>query len=310
VAVFAFNRLDFLATTLSALERCEGFTHTQVHVFSDAARENRPAEATEVAAVRALLRSWCSRVGAVLHEAPLNMGLHRAIVDGVSEMLTTYERIIVLEDDIVVSRGFLTFMNHALNAYHARNEIVQVSGNMVPHRESLPEIGLLRMPGCWGWATWRRAWRLYRDDARVLLQEIDRADVNAFDFHGSYGNREALAKNVDGMLDTWFVRWYASVFLEHGLTVYPARSLTRNIGFDGSGTNCEPSRMTRVFSRQRIHDPAARIDWEAIGTTESSRFAAVVEKFFRWQQSEWTRPTWQERLRARIHIAKRAIARD
>jgi hypothetical protein len=310
IAVFAFNRLDLLSTTLAALEGCAGFALSPVHVFSDAARENRPDEADEVARVRAWLRSWCARVGAVLHEAPVNKGLHRSIVDGVSRLLTIYETLVVLEDDVVVSRGFLTFMNEALTAYASRPDIVQVSGNLVPLRASLPEIGLLRMPACWGWATWKRAWELYQDDAETLLREMNNADVNAFDFQGAYGNLEALRKNADGTMDTWFIRWYASVFLGKGLTVYPGRSLTRNVGFDGSGTNCEPSRMTRVFSSQRIYDPPAKIDWGAVGTSESPRFAAAVEEFFRWQHHEWTRPTWQERIRARIDIARRAIIRD
>jgi hypothetical protein len=235
--------------------------------------------------------------------------LHRSIVDGVSKVLTIYDRIVVIEDDIVVSRGFLTFMNDALEAYDARQDIVQISGNLVPHRGALPQIGLLRMPACWGWSTWKRAWTLYRDDAAELLREINQADANAFDFDGAYANLEALRKNVDGTINTWFIRWYASVFLEKGLTLYPGRSLTRNVGFDGSGTNCEPSRMTRVFSNQRIYDPPANIDWEAVGTRESPEFAAAVEEFYRWQHHEWTRPTWRERIRARIEFAKRAIVR-
>ena len=39
-------------------------------------------------------------------------------------------------------------------------------------------------------------------------------------------------------MNTWAVFWYASVFLNNGLSLHPAQSLTHNIGHDGSGINC------------------------------------------------------------------------
>jgi hypothetical protein len=300
VAVFAFRRLDVLSAALSALERCEGFDGTVVHVFSDSARDNRPDEVADVKQVRAWLHEWCSRTGASLFEASSNKGLRRSIVDGVSVLLERHDRVIVLEDDIVVSRTFLRFMNSALEAYDKRHDIVQISGNFVPHKQALPAIGLLRMPGCWGWATWRRAWKNYNDDASHLLTAMSERDTFAFDMQGSYGNLEALQRNAEGTLDTWFVRWYASVFLQGGLSVYPGRSLTRNIGFGGMGTNCSPGPVGRVLSNQRLHNTPRDLDWSSIGSSETPAFAATVERFYRWQQHQWTKPTLHERLKARL----------
>lgn len=299
IAIFAFSRIDLLARTLDALEMCEGFRQSPIHIFSDAARENRTGEVAAVQAVRAKAYEWARRNGAKVHEAPTNQGLRRSITRGVKEILEEYGRAIVLEDDIVVSKAFLRFSNDALKAYENRDDIVQVSGYFVPHKRRLPDIGLLRVPACWGWATWKRAWQYYRDDAHTLLAEIASTDVEEFDIKGSYQYLNALKRNVSGELDTWLVRWYASVYLRGGLTVYPSRSLTRNIGFVRGGTNSGPGRMAKTFNSQPVRRQMPRLDWNSIGGSENPEFAAALEDFYRWQLRQWTRPTWSERARAR-----------
>ena len=262
-------------------------------MFSYAARDGREAEAKEVSKLRAWLKPWCVRHGATLHEAEANQGLRVSIVSGVTALLREHERIIVLEDDIVVSPVFLQFMHQALEAFRDRDDVFQVSGHFVPHRQKLPAAGLLRIPACWGWGTWRRAWRYYSDDAAALLSTIKPGDVSAFDIGGSYANFEALNRNAEGTLNTWFIRWYASIFQLAGLTVYPSRSLTRNIGFGGGGTNCGKGVMDKTFRRQNVDPGPLRVRWETLGETEDAQFVHVLEEFYRWQNKQWGRPSWR-----------------
>jgi len=307
IAVFAFRRLEPLQKTLHSLEKCEGFSGREMVVFSDAPRPGRPDEALAVAQVRAWLRGWCLVTGATLREAKCNRGLHVSITSGVTELLETYERVIVIEDDLVLSPAFLAYMNEALVTFESREDIVQVSGYMVPHNDRLPSTGLLRAPGSWGWGTWRLAWRHYRDDAIALLDEVRRKDTSAFDFDDTYGNLEALERNATGTLDTWAVRWYASVFLRSGLTVYPSQSLVRNIGFGDDGTNCKPGPMASVFSRQPIARVRAKIDAGGSGTGETREYAEATKKFYRWQQRQWTKAPFTERVRASLgRLTKRS----
>ena len=50
--------------------------------------------------------------------------------------------------------------------------------------------------------------------------------------------QKQLEDNYKGTLKTWFILWYAVVRKMNGLTLYPNKPLTTNIGFDGSGSNC------------------------------------------------------------------------
>jgi len=302
IAVFAFKRLELVQRTLQSLGEADGFVDAPVYVFSDGARDDIAREAEDVAAVREWLRDWCTMNRAQMFESSRNRGLRPSIISGVTGILEKHDHIIVLEDDLIVSPSFLTFMNDALEAYEDRDEIMQVSGYFIPHSESLPPIGLLRTPGSWGWGTWRRAWRHYRDDAVALLAEICAGDPRAFDVNGSYGYREALQKNAEGTLDTWAVRWYASMFLMNGLAVHPSESLTRNIGFGDDATNCGPSATAGAYMSQRIARRLGSVDWDAVGTVENKDYVAALEGFYRWQRAEWAKPTWRQRIQARWEL--------
>jgi hypothetical protein len=300
VAVFAFRRLEPLRRTLDALERCPEFEDSRVVVFSDAAREGQPGESESVAKVRNFLRDWTQRHGATLKEAPVNMGLRRSITSGVSEVVSEHDRVIVLEDDIIISPHFLRFMNEALEACRDREDIFQISGYFVPGKTPLPPLGLLRVPACWGWATWKRAWDAYDDDAAALLTKIDeRGGVYQFNLNGSYDYYESLRANSVGQASTWMVRWYASLFLRGGLTLYPGKSLTRNIGFDDEGTHCGKGRLAQTFSRQSIARSLPGIDWTNLGTRESPEWFVALESFYRWQSEQWGKPSAGEIWRAR-----------
>lgn len=297
VAVFAFRRLDLLRRTLRALEACDGFAESPVHVFSDGPRAGSPDDAMRVEELRAWAGRWCRRHGATLHESSGNRGLRASITSGVTSLLGDHPSVIVLEDDIVVSPAFIVFMNQGLRAYRDRDDIMHLSGHFVPHRERLKPVGLLRVPSSWGWGTWARAWRHYSDDAARLLAEIRKADVHAFNINGSYPYLDELARNASGELDTWAVRWYASMFLRNGLAAYPAKSFARNIGFGTDGTNCKPGPMARVYRNQPIRIRRVSPVWEDV-LSESPAYVRAMEDFYRWQQAQWVKPSLSDRLRA------------
>jgi LmbE family N-acetylglucosaminyl deacetylase len=302
VAIFAFNRLDLLRKTIDALEAADGFANTPLYVFVDAPRAHRTDEATEVSSVRDWLDEWSVRTGAKIFKSDVHQGLRKSIISGIASVLADHETVIVLEDDIIVSRSFLSFMNQGLEANKNRWDIFQISGYFVPHQASLPPLGLLRVPGSWGWATWRRAWAAYRDDAENLLKEVNDRDGHAFDLDDTYAFREALEKNVTGELDTWSVRWYASIFLRGGLVVYPRLSLTRNIGYGDRATNTLMEPMAKTFTRQTIAVEVRNSDWGDLDSLESDAYLNALEDFYRWQHSEWVKPSLTDRVRARWRL--------
>lgn len=67
-----------------------------------------------------------------LIERSINCGLANNIIDGVTSVINEYGKVIVLEDDLVVSPYFLKYMNDALNMYENEEEVVCIHGYVYP----------------------------------------------------------------------------------------------------------------------------------------------------------------------------------
>lgn len=239
VALFAYNRPAHTRRTLESLAANPLASETVLHIYADGSKG--AADAAGVAAVRALLRErlWCGEVH--VYAAPANRGLAPSILMGVTERLEQSPRLIVLEDDLELAPGFLTYMNDALTAYESEPKVMQVAGFLPELNMPLPETFFLRTASSWGWGTWRRAWAGLRTDAAEMLREVEQAGrLHEFDLDGGYPFAEQLRLNATGRIQTWAILWYASIFLADGLVLHPGRSLVRNIGHDGSGTNSRP----------------------------------------------------------------------
>jgi hypothetical protein len=257
IALFAFRRPDHLAACLAALAACPEAADSPLVVFCDGPRGPQDEEA--VREVRAVARAATgfARVDVVEREA--NLGLAASVIDGVGRVLADHERVVVVEDDLVVSPDFLRYLNAGLDLYAADAEVVSIHAYVVPVQAALPQSFFLRGADCWGWATWRRGWAVFEPDGAALLQRLrDTGQVRAFDLDGAYPYSQMLERQVSGEIDSWAVRWYASAFLAGTLTLYPGRSLVENVGQDGSGTHSVATRTHAAVSG-RLTGPLERV---------------------------------------------------
>lgn len=257
IALFAFRRPDHLAACLAALAACPEAAGSPLVVFCDGPRGPQDEEA--VREVRAVARAATgfARVDVVEREA--NLGLAASVIDGVGRVLADHERVVVVEDDLVVSPDFLRYLNAGLDLYAADAEVVSIHAYVVPVQAALPQSFFLRGADCWGWATWRRGWAVFEPDGAALLQRLrDTGQVRAFDLDGAYPYAQMLERQVSGEVDSWAVRWYASAFLADKLTLYPGRSLVENVGQDGSGTHSVATR-THAAVAGRLTSPLERV---------------------------------------------------
>ena len=236
IALFVYNRPWHVRETVRSLSRNELASESDLYVFSDGARD--PVSAASVDEVRRYVRSIDGFRSVVLKERSVNAGLARSIIEGVTAVIGERGRVIVLEDDMVTSRGFLRFMNQALSLYQQEERVASIHGYCYPVAERLPETFFLRGADCWGWATWDRAWHSFEPDGRKLLAALrERRLVPLLDMDGAFGFSDMLTDCIAGRNDSWAIRWHVSCFLEERLTLYPGRSLVRNIGNDASGTH-------------------------------------------------------------------------
>lgn len=240
IVLFVYNRPWHTRQTLEALSKNNLADRSILYVFADGAKENATKEERQsIDEVRKIIKEklWCREVNLIEREK--NLGLADNIVGGVTEIINEFGKIIVLEDDIVTSSGFLKFMNDALSFYENEDKVMHISGYMFPVRNKLDDLLFLKQTHCWGWATWERAWMIYNDDAIKLHQSLkEKNRVYEFNLYGCVDFLKQLEENCKGSLKTWAVKWYASVFLADGFALHPGISLVNNVGFDSSGENC------------------------------------------------------------------------
>jgi len=250
---------------------------SDLFVFCDGPKNEANSKTHEaIKQVRALVKSksWCKTV--TVYESESNKGLANSIVEGVTQIVNQFGKIIVLEDDIVTARGFLRYMNEALDLYEHEDNVMHI-GSYLPYTNSykkLPETFLSRFMSCWGWATWKSSWQRANFDTRELYEQLNNPKVRYdFNLEGVLNFHEQLENNINGSIHTWAIKWFTSIFLCNGLCLYPSHSLTKNIGFDGTGENCNLLDVKeREGGRDFIKVSKIKIEESSVGKQYFKRF--------------------------------------
>jgi hypothetical protein len=236
IILFTYNRLNHTQRIVEALLENKLSSESELFVFSDAAKN--PDAEKSVAELRNYLYTITGFKKVHVIEREKNYGLANNIIDGVTKIVNTYDRVIVVEDDILVSPYFLQYMNDALEFYQGEPKVVCIHAYLYPLKESLRENFFLRGADCWGWGTWKRGWDVFEPNGEVLLDFILKNNLSReFDYDGSIGFTKMLRDQIKGKNNSWAIRWHASAFIQNKLTLYPNRSLAMNIGHDGSGVH-------------------------------------------------------------------------
>lgn len=236
IAIFAYNRPRHLSALINSLLENPESRLSKIYIFVDGPKNQNDEKCIEE--IELCINGFKDSLDIVARFSPQNKGLSDSILSGVDMSLDMHERIIVLEDDLVLARNFLKFCNEGLDLFADDKKVASVQGYspiVLPFHES---TYFLKGADCQGWATWRDRWRLVCRDSSLLLDEIKKRNLSKeFDLDGSFPYADMLERQAKGKVESWAIRWHASMFLNGKVSVYPGRTLVMNIGFDGSGTH-------------------------------------------------------------------------
>ncbi len=272
IVLFVYNRLSHTQQTIEALQKNELASESELFIYSDAAKTAQDIEPVET------VRSYINKIDGfkkiTIIERDKNLGLAASIISGVTEIINQYGKVIVLEDDLVTSPYFLTFMNNALDSYKDEPKVMHVSGWNYPiDTQDLGDAFFWYTMNCWGWATWDDRWRYFKKDPDYLVKTWSKKKIKAFNLGGNYKFWRQVLDNKSGKISTWAVFWYASIFEQKGLCLNPSHSFVVNIGHDGSGDNCggyDPF-IAKIISKKIYHMPIV-LEESKIATHRIKRF--------------------------------------
>lgn len=280
ILLFVYNRPWHTEQTLRALRENDFADQSVLYVYADSPKHlasigeiKKCEEVLELV----LQEDWCHEVKLVV--APRNKGQVMSFVDGITDVVNEHGKVIVLEDDQVTSKGFLKFMNEALDLYKDEEKVMHVSGYMYPAEfESQDTTFFLQVQSCPGWGTWKRAWDLYNHDCVDHFTYFNQTKERRrkFDIEGNAYYFNQLKKNTGSNLYSWAVRWHASCIRAGGLSLFPARSLVQNIGLDGTGVHCPDSDMYKV-------ETVDYLSLKPVPVVENGAIRRSVDSFYKAQ---------------------------
>lgn len=293
VVIFSYNRPNHLKKTLEALSANDLAGESALFIYCDGAKENASSEAINlIEDNKRVARSAKGFKELHVIEREYNYGLADNIIGAVTETVNKFGRIITLEDDVITSRGFLRYMNDALDTYANDEQVMHISSYMYPHKQTLPETFFYQVPyPGGGWATWKRAWDCFSNNVEELYSYWS-SRWSVFNRYGGNYLQKQLEANYQGILYTWFIKWHAVVLQKGGLTLYPHTSLTNNIGFDSSGSNC--GTMTKFD----IPHPADYVSVRRAKIKENRKAARIIYHFYSgyWYSKRY-RKQWIDKIK-------------
>lgn len=265
IAVFAYNRPDRLAAMLRSLQACDGFSSSPVTVFVDGPKGD--ADRASVQAVRDLVTSMnLPNMSLVCHDD--NRGLRQSIYSGVSALTEQHGKVIVFEDDLVLSPVALTYFNSALHHYEHASRIWSIAGYVydAPELRNLKRTLTLPYAHSWGWATWSRSWMNFDLDSQPAPGDLASASFrNAFDMGGLYPFSALMRNSIDGLVNSWFIHWYYTIFKHGGASIFPPRRVLDNYGISGGTHGGYLNPHERLVARPRLLGMLPEFgDWNVI----------------------------------------------
>ena len=239
IVVFAFNRLEPLKACVASLLANTEAVESDLIVFVDGPRASKEGESEKVEAVRQFVRGISGFRSLEKHFSKENKGLGPSIIAGVTDVISRYGKVIVIEDDLIVSRNMLAYVNQGLDKYENSPEVFSVCA--YSNRVKTPngyayDAYFAPRSSSWGWATWEDRWMSCDWELRDWEAVVQNA--KAFNRWGGSDCFGMLKGWKEGRNKSWAIRFCYSQFVQNKLSLFPLVSKIDNEGFDGNGTNC------------------------------------------------------------------------
>lgn len=261
VAVFAFNRAEQLQFVLKRLSLADEVLDRDIIVYLDGDRSEKdvPKTSAVLRVVEQFKRNELPNIE--IRKREKNYGCKKNISGAITDILAKYERIIVVEDDVLVSKYFLRYMDEALEFYKDDMRIWGINGHQCPYmripKSYAHDVYLSPRNLCTGWGTWRNRW-----------EGVDFAVKDWPEFVGVKENYERVMEagwDIKYMLDLYcagrLTSWALPCtyhMIKNGLfMIEPKYAQTKNIGFGVESIHCESSNM--AWSRQKYYNHLPRL---------------------------------------------------
>jgi len=276
IILFTYKRLDTLNRCLDSLKKCPEAEFSDLIIVADYQLTEKDRD--KVACVRQFSPTIIGFKSIEIIEREKNYGVDYNIIEGIKMMAARFPKFIIVEDDLLVKNGFLTFLNKTLNQYENHNEVITVTAfswvNSIP-KNYLFDVYFAKRTNPWGWATWSN--KINAVDWELIDKEEFIKDVkiqNKFNEWGSDRSRMLLS-TILNKTRAWDIRLDYDQFKNNTTTIYPVTSFVENIGFGN-----EDASNTFGYNRFKTKNKLNKIDVNNIRFSDLIVYNPSITKDF------------------------------
>ena len=186
----------------------------------------------------------------------VNLGCRNRVSSGLDWVFSMVDRAIILEDDCVPDPSFFDFCTELLEKYKDDTRVMHIGGNYFGKKKN-QSYYFSKIPHIWGWATWKRAWKLYDVDIQKWpgLKKSS-ALKPLFKNPAAYEYWSTIWDQYERHgIDSWDGQWFFACLSHHGLAINPYVNLVQNIGFSASATHTKVANEFANVPAQPMHFP-------------------------------------------------------
>ena len=247
VVLIIFRRPD---TTQKVFEVIRQVQPSKLLVIADGPRLDKPGEAEKCMAARKIIEQVDWNCQVLTNYSDINLGCKQRVSSGLDWVFERVEEAIILEDDCVPDPTFFYFCQELLEQYRDETQVMQILGENTHGYQSQKYSYYL---SCYtfycGWATWRRAWKLYDGSLKLWpqLRETKWLD-DLLENERAVQYWSKIFDLVYEGFNSWGWAWSFTCFLHRGLCAGSNINLISNIGFgvDAAHTNQEVDEIANI----------------------------------------------------------------
>jgi SAM-dependent methyltransferase len=243
IVLFVYNRPVHTQRAIESILKNPESRFSKIYIFSDGPK---PGQEAAVEQVRNFARNVTGFMDGELIIHDNNLGLVKSTWLGLDYVCERHGSFIMVEDDLQLSSKALAYLNYNLQRFEKDERIASISLYNYPVENVFTDGGgdvfCVKGADCWGFATWSKRWLQAERDPEILTGRIEEKLLQfEFDRYGAYPYFKMLRDQIGRDPFSWSIRWYASEFLSNRFTLFPRKTMSLNLGLDGSGVNCGPA---------------------------------------------------------------------
>lgn len=230
-------------------------------IIADGPRLLEPEDASLVEEARAIIEKvdWPCRV--LKNFSDVNLGNFDRLNSGIDWAFEQVSEAIILEDDCLPHASFFLYCQELLERYRNDERVFSIRGTELSTQQALTPYSYYfsKHFNPWGWATWKRAWKLH-DPEMKWYEEI--ADISEFDsvWTDLPGESSYFSQIVESQFrglgpKHWDYRVQFTVWSQSRLVIAPQVNLVKNIGFGPAATNLKHEKDSRSNLRTQAIGP-------------------------------------------------------